>query len=269
MELIGIVFLVLLGFFVGLIASMVGVGGGVFMVPVLSLIFEFTSQTAVGTSLAVIVFTSLASTFAYSRQRRIDYKIGLISAVTTIPGASLGAYLTIFVSSDLLGIIFACFLTFVALRMLVEIHFSFPKMLKGRGYLHRVLVDFEGKVFEYNANVHLAFALAFFGGLSSGFLGIGGGALVVPILHLAVNLPMHVTVATSMFIMIFTSIAGVLTHIQLNNVKLEYSAYLSIGVVLGAQLGARIAKRVSGKILRRIFGMVLIIISIQLFLKFI
>jgi len=266
---IDMAFLVLLGFFVGLIASMVGVGGGVFVVPILSLVFGFTSQIAVGTSLAVIVFTSLASTFAYSRQKRIDYKVGLISTVTTIPGASLGAYLTSLISSKQLGIIFACFLIFVALHMFVEFHISLPNVLKKRGHWHRVLIDSEGKVFEYDADVLLGFALAFFGGLSSGFLGIGGGALVVPILHLVANLPMHVAVATSMFIMIFTSISGVLTHIQLGNVNFESASYLAIGVIFGAQVGARIAKRISGKRLRGFFGAVLIIVSINLLLKFI
>jgi len=268
---IDLIFLILLGFLVGIVSSMVGVGGGVFIVPALTLIFEseFTSQVAVGTSLAVIVFTSLASTLAYSRQKRIDYKIGLVSAVTTVPGASLGAYLTSFVSSDLLAIIFAFFLIFVALRMLFDFHLSFPSALKKGRRWRRVFLDSDGRLFEYEADILLAFALAFFGGLSSGFLGIGGGALVVPILHLAVNLPMHVAVATSMFIMIFTSISGVLTHMGLGNVKFDYMAYLALGVIFGAQLGARAAKRASSKHLKRVFGVVLIIVSLCLLWNFV
>jgi uncharacterized membrane protein YfcA len=264
-----IVFLVLLGFLVGVVASMAGVGGGTFIVPVLSIIYEFTSQEAVGTSLAVIVFTSLASTYAYSRQKRIDYKVGAVSAITTVPGAVLGATLTSLVSSILLRIIFSFFMIFVALRMLVEWHVRLPKIVKNPRLWHRKLVDSDGKVFEYDANILSAFILAFFGGLSSGFLGIGGGALIVPILYLVAGIPMHVTVATSMFIMIFTSLAGAATHLQLNNVRLEYSVYIAIGVIFGAQLGTRIAKKVSGKLLRTVFSIVLIIVSIRLLLNFV
>ena len=269
MLLFDIAFLILLGFFVGIVASMTGIGGGTFIVPVLSILYEFTSQEAVGTSLAVIVFTSIASTYAYSRQKRIDYKVGAISTVTTTPGAVLGAYITTFVSSSLLGIIFSFFMIFVALRMLSDWHIPLPRVVKSSKLSHRRLVDSCGKVFEYDANILLAFVLAFFGGLSSGLLGIGGGALIVPILNIAAGMPMHVTVATSMFIMIFTSIAGVTTHLQLGNVRLEHSIYITIGVILGAQLGAKIAKKVSGKLLSTIFSLVLIVVSVRLLLKFI
>jgi hypothetical protein len=264
-----ILFLVLLGFLVGVVASMTGVGGGSFIVPVLSIVYQFTSQEAVGTSLAVIVFTSLASTYAYSRQKRTDYRVGAFLAVTTVPGAVLGAYLTTFVSSSLLGIIFSFFMIFVALSMLVEWHISLPKIVKNPRLWHRKLVDSGGEMFEYDANILSAFVLAFFGGLSSGLLGIGGGALIVPILNLVAGIPMHIAVATSMFIMVFTSLAGVATHLQLNTVRLEYSAYIAVGVIFGAQLGTVFAKRVSGKLLKKIFSVILIIVSIRLMLNFV
>ncbi len=268
-SLIAALALILLGFGIGIIASMVGVGGGIFVVPVLTLFFEFTSQVAVGTSLFVVVFTALASTYAYSRQKRIDYKVGLVSAVTSVPGAILGAYLTSYVTSSQLAIIFAVFLLFVATRMLFDFHITREKPMPRGFFWHRLVIDSENKAFEYEANVLLSFSLAFFGGLSSGLLGIGGGALMVPILYLGANLPMHVTVATSMFIMIFASLSGVATHIQLNNVNFEFAAVIAIGVILGTQIGARTAKKFSGKNLRRVFGIILIIVGINLLLKFI
>jgi uncharacterized membrane protein YfcA len=269
MLFVDIIFLVLLGFLVGIVASMSGIGGGTFIVPALSIIYGFTMQEAVGTSLMVIIFTSLASTYAYSRQKRIDYKVGAVSATTTVPGAVLGAYLTTFISSSLLGIIFSFFTIFIALHMLVGFRVSLPKIVKNPHLWHRKLVDSGGTVFDYDTNILSTFVLSFFGGLSSGLLGIGGGALIVPILNIAAGIPMHIAIATSMFIMIFTSLAGVTTHLQLNNVSIEYSAYLAIGVVFGAQLGARIAKKVSGKILRIVFSIVLIIVSIRLLLNFV
>ncbi len=269
MLLFEILFLVLLGFFVGVVASMTGIGGGTLIVPALSILYEFTSQQAVGTSLAVIIFTSVGSTYAYSRQKRIDYKVGAVSTVTTMPGAVLGAYLTSFISSSLLGTIFSVFLMFLALCMLFNRPISFPKIFMNIGSLKRRLVDSNNNVFEYEANISSTFVLSFFGGISSGLLGIGGGALIVPILNIAAGLPIHISVATSMFIMIFTSLAGVATHFQLNNVKFEHSVYIAIGAVIGAQVGARVAKKVSAKFLTIFFGLVLMIVSVRLLVKFI
>jgi len=245
------------------------VGGGVFIVPVLCLIFDFEPSVAFGTSLAAIIFTSLSSTMNYSRQKRIDYRVGLVLATATIPGAFVGAYLTTVIESRLLGLIFGFFLVFVALRMMVKsgfCKFGFPRI--GDSW-HRKIVDSDGKIFEYDINIGLGLALSFFGGFSSGLLGIGSGSVMVPIICLVMNIPMHVAVATSMFIMIFTSISGVATHFSFGNVLFEYVVLLSIGVIFGAQLGAHFSKRIAAKNLRRIFGVVLLLVSVRMILKYI
>ncbi len=248
---------------------MVGVGGGVFIVPLLSLAYDFSSHQAVGTSLMTIVFAALSSTVGYWRQRRVDYKVGLILTLTTIPGAFVGAYLTIFVEEKLLGLIFGVFLIFVALRMAILFDIYNVQIPTIGKVWHRKIVDSGGAVFEYDTNVWLGLMLSFFGGLSSGLLGIGGGALMVPILHLTMNFPMHVAVASSMFIIIFTSTSGAATHVSLGNVNVSYAVFLGIGVIFGAQLGAYFSKKISGKDLRRIFGVVLFIVSIRMILKFV
>lgn len=256
-------------FLVGIVAAMVGVGGGVFIVPFLTLVSDFSPQHAVGTSLAMIVFTSLSSTIRYSRQRRIDFKVGLILTITTIPGAFLGAYLTTLFTARLLGLTFGIFLIFVALRMSFPSDLHKHNLKKTQRSWHRKIVDSEGNVFEYDTNISLGLPLSFLGGLSSGLLGIGGGALIVPILHLIIGLPIHVTVATSMFIMIFTSVSGVTTHFSLGNVHLDYAILLCVGVIFGAQLGAHFSKKVSGKNLRRLFAVVLFLVSLRMILKYI
>ncbi len=121
---------------------------------------------------------------------------------------------------------------------------------------------------ENKKKVWLGLALSFFGGLSSGLLGIGGGALLVPIMNLAMGMTMHVTTATSMFTMIFTSTSGVVQHLSLGHVNLESALLLAVGTIFGAQLGAYGSKKISGGNLRRIFGLVLIIISIRMILKY-
>ena len=256
----------LLGFLVGTVASMVGVGGGVFIVPLLTLVYGFSPPEAVGTSLATIIFTSLASTANYSRHKRIYYKTGLILALTTVPGAFLGAYLTSIIEERLLGLIFGVFIFFVALRMIFKLSFSRTKHSDTEKSTH--VVDSESSLFESRTKILLGVMLSFFGGLSSGLLGIGGGSLLVPIMLLAMNMPMHITVATSMFTMIFTSISGGIPHYLQNHISFEYAFLLVLGTIFGAQLGAYTSKRVSGRNLRRIFGIVLIIVSIRMILKY-
>lgn len=259
----------LVAFLVGIIAAMIGIGGGVFIVPFLTLVSDFSPQQSVGTSLVMILFTSLSSTVTYTRLRRVDFIVGLILALSTIPGAFLGAYLTTLVTARLLGLVFGIFLIFVASRMAFLPNSYEPRLLKERGSWHRKIIDSDGNIFEYDINVSLGLVLSFLGGLSSGFLGIGGGAVVVPILHITMNLPMHVAVATSMFIMIFTSISGVATHFLLGNVHMGYAFLLCVGVIFGAQLGAHFSKKVSGRNLRRFFAVVLFLVSVRMILKYI
>ena len=254
----------LFGFLIGTIASMVGIGGGVFIVPLLALLYGFDPSQAVGTSLTSIIFTSIASTLNYSRQKRIYYKTGILLAITTVPGAYLGAYLTSLLSSRELGLIFGLFLIFVALRMIASFHVSTKNTEREN---HNV--KSEADLFNSRTKLLSGIALSFFGGLASGLLGIGGGALLVPIMTLVMAIPIHFAVATSMFTMIFTSTSGVTQHYMLGNIQIAHALALALGTIFGAQLGAYSSKRISSKNLRRIFGIVLIIVSIRMIIKFV
>lgn len=264
------ILLPILGFLIGTVASMIGVGGGVFIVPLLTLSsYDFSPAQAVGTSLTTIIFTSLASAANYSRQKRIYYKTGLILATTTVPGAFAGAYLTSIIEARLLGLIFGVFLLFVALRMIFKFSFFRSRHSDTENTTHYRLVYSESLLFESKTKILLGMMLSFFGGLSSGLLGIGGGSLMVPIMTLAMNIPIHITVATSMFTMIFTSTSGVIQHFSLGHIRFEYALLIVLGTIFGAQLGAYTSKRISSRNLRRIFGMVLILVSMRMILKYI
>ncbi len=260
----------ILAFFIGIAAALVGIGGGVFMAPILILIYGFLPKQASGTSITAIIFTSISSTIIYKKQRRIDYVVGLILAATTIPGAFLGSYATSIVPSQTLGIVFAVFLLFVALRMLIGLNQEKPRKenKESRGW-SRKIIDRDGIEFLYQTDIRLTPFFGFSAGFFSGLLGIGGGSLLVPAMHLGMGVPMHITVATSMFIMIFTSISGSITHFYLGNVSFEHALLLALGVIFGARIGAKTAKKVSARGLRKTFGIILILISLRMFLKFV
>jgi uncharacterized membrane protein YfcA len=258
-----ILLLPLFGFLIGTVAALTGIGGGVFTVPLLTLAYGFITHDAAGTSLTAIIFTATAATINFARQKRIYYKTGLILAAATSPGAFLGAYITTIISPNLLGLIFGVFMILLALRMTIELN-------KGRNKQPATpqCPRTDGEIVKSPKTMATGVFLSFFGGIAAGLLGIGGGALVVPIMTLVVGLPMHCATATSIFTMIFSSASGVTEYYLANNINFEFALLLALGTIIGAQFGAYTSKKVSGKNLRRIFAVVLIIVSVQMILKY-
>lgn len=252
------------GFFIAIVAALTGIGGGIFIVPVLTLLYEFVPANAVGTSLTVIIFTAIASTLNYARQKRIYWRTGLVLALTTAPGAYLGAWLTTQLPPRELGLIFGFFLIAVAVYIIVDL--DNLRRSKSRNEKSPVISD--SALVRSGRTIIVGAGLSFFGGLASGLLGIGGGLLVVPVMAFAMGMSIHLATATSMFTMIFTSFFGVVQHYQANHINFETALLLALGAVLGAQVGAYASNKVSSKNLRRIFGVVLIVSGINMILKY-
>jgi len=258
--------------FIGIIAAMVGIGGGALMVPIMILLLGVEPHQAVGTSLHVIILTATSSAIAYYMQKRIDFKVGLLMPLMTIPGSVIGAYTTKFISPKGLVGVFGLFLILIAIKMITskrEMRSGGKKtsQIVGEGIATRTLIDRDGTVFTYRPRLEVGLLLGFLAGFASGFLGIGGGALMVPILNLVVGMPIHLSVATSMFIMIFSATFGATTHFLMGNLVPEYVVLLGAGVILGAQTGARIAKRLKASKLKTAFAVVLIFTGLRMLLK--
>jgi uncharacterized membrane protein YfcA len=252
------------GFLIAIVASLTGIGGGVFIVPVLTLLYEFLPANAAGTSLTTIIFTATAATLNYARQRRIYYRTGLVFAVVTAPGAYLGAWLTTILSPKQLGLIFGFFLIFVGIYVAIDLN----NLLRAGNKKKRPSQKSDLELVRSRRTIAMGAGLSFFGGLASGLLGIGGGLLVVPIMTFAIGMSIHLATATSMFTMIFTSISGVIQHYQANHINFESALLLALGAIFGAQVGAYTSKKVSGKNLRRVFAIVLIISGLNMIIKY-
>jgi uncharacterized membrane protein YfcA len=256
-----------LGFLIGIVAAMTGVGGGVFIVPILTLLYSFSPATAVGTSLAAIVLTSTAATANYSFQKRIRIKIGLLLSITTAPGALLGAYLTSITPSRVLGLVFGGFLLIVAFRMAIENPWRKREQKERKKFENGKPSNNSWS--SQNSRLIVGVALSFFGGFTSGLLGVGGGIILVPIMTFVIGMTIHSSIATSMFVIMITSIFGVGQHYSLGNINLQYAMLIGLGSVIGAQIGAFTSRKISGKNLRRIFGLLLLLASIQMIIKFV
>lgn len=238
---------------VGTISSMVGIGGGIFNTPLLMIVFLLSEQFAPATALVAALFLAVASSFAYWRQdpRPIIPKVGLFLAITTVPGSLIGVALRTMIESPyVLRLIFGLALMPVAIKMLFAV-----RREKG---------DISSELASYNmsnlTDKRLAISLfgGFIGGVSAGLLGIGGGAVIVPVLSVLMGLPMHAAVATSMFTMVFTAGAGTAMNFVSGYINPYYAISLGVGMLVGAQVGSRLACKVNSVQLKRIFGVILV-----------
>jgi uncharacterized membrane protein YfcA len=252
--------LTVFGFLIGILASMTGVGGGVFIVPILIFFCGFVEfNAATGTSLATIIFTAIASTFNYAKQKRVYYKTGLILVITTAPGAYIGAWFAT-IKGEFLPIVFGVFLILVATRTIISL-----LRKKTQGKAQNVKTDTE--LIHSGKTIAFGVGLGFFGGIASGLLGIGGGTLIVPIMTFALGMPIHYATATSMFTMIFTSISAVTKYYQSNLINFPVALTLAAGSIIGAQVGAYTSKKLSGRNLTLIFSIILMIAGAKMIIK--
>lgn len=235
----------------GFVASMVGIGGGIFLVPALTLLeFAPTTQVAVGTSLAAVALTSFASTAQYARKRKIDYALGLALMPGLFVGVEIGARLAARVTSRELQLVFAVFLLYPAFRLLT-------------GKRPGDVAPREGAR-TTAGRMAASLAVGFAAGIASGLLGIGGGAVMVPAMVLAFGLPTITAVATSLFAFGPTSLYGAWRHWTLGNLDLDLALPLALGTAVGAAVGPHLATRVNEIWLRRILGGVLVIAAARL-----
>ena len=234
---------------IGWVSSMIGVGGGIFMVPLLK-IFQYvpTTQMAVGTSLAAIVFNSISSTVSYTRQHVVDFRLGLLLMPTATVGAWTGAYLTRFISSKGLAVAFGIFLIYVAGIMLLG---KEPKEVAV--WLRRRSADGAERFSPVATGL-----VGLIAGLAAGFFGIGGGAVMVPAMTLLLGTDIVRAVATSLFVMGPSALIGSIQHAFQGNLQWELALPLALGIMVGAQLGAFTTARVPKPFLRRLFGVVLV-----------
>jgi len=262
------ILLPIFGLLIGIAASLVGIGGGAFIVPILTIIYALETPAATGTSLTAIIFTAIASTISYARKKRTYYKTGLILAVTTAPGAFLGAIIAKRLAPNLLGFIFGFFLILIAFRTMSNMNSLNRKKIGSHRNSEQLRTMSDDEILKSRGTIVVGTGLSFFGGLASGLLGIGGGVIIVPIMTLAMNMPIHAATATSMFTMIFTSMAGVPEYYVAGLVNPEFAALLALGSIFGARVGVYASSRVSGKNLRRSFAVIVLVVSILMLNKY-
>jgi uncharacterized protein len=263
------ILLVLIGFAVGAFGTVVGAGGGFILTPILLLLYPHESaQALTAISLTVVFFNAASGSVAYARQRRIDYRSGIVFALATIPGAIGGALLVGVVSRQVFDTIMGAVLAALAVWLIAGERWPLREQ---HGHLQRrTLVDRGGETYEYSVPVIRGAIYSLGVGFLSSFLGIGGGVIHVPLLVRALGFPTHIATATSHFVLAIMAGTGTVTHLVIGSFHhhgLRRTIALSAGVVAGAQLGAHISLRLHGRVIRLLLAVALLALSARLLIR--
>ena len=238
--------LIPLGFAAGILGSMIGLGGGIVVVPVLTF-FGFSPTLAASNSLFAAFSNAVGSTISYSRQKRIDYSIGLKLGLLSIPGTILGAYLSSDVTPGIFKILFGLVLVssavYIFLRKKIE--------TKEKNLTKQMIV--------------FVISASFFAGIISSFFGIGGGTVFVPLMVVGIGMTMKMAAPTSQFILLFASLSGIITHSILGHPDFLQAGLLAAGAFVGGIIGARISLDIKERSLQILVSAIIIISAIKLF----
>lgn len=262
-------------FLIGLIAStfgsIVGLGGGVIIVPTLLmaesagiLSYPLEPQNAVGISLMVIVFNAISSTLYNYKQKIVDLKSGLFFFIASGPATMLGAFLSEYMKIKQFYILFGLVMLITTYLLSKQ---KKMKPVKISWDVTKEYTDKEGNIHTYGYNRLASFLITGIAGLIGGLFGIGGGAILVPMMVLLFYFPIHVATATSSFIILLSSSLGSISHLVLGNVILYYVVFLGIGAYIGGRLGAYIATRLSSRALITALRVVIILVAVQMIYK--
>lgn len=260
---------IVIGIVTAFIGSLIGLGGGVILIPSLLFLFQVSSdfawatpQTIVGISLIVMIFTALSSTISYFKKGRVDYKTGLLLLTGSIPGGIFGSWLNQFIEGEKFSLYFGILMIILSLLFLVK-RKTAPEKVNKNSRSFQV----DGQTYHYSVSIWMGFIVSLFVGILSGLFGIGGGSIMVPLMILLFGFPAHIAIATSMFMIFFISIISAGTHMFLGHVAWQYVVFFIPGAWIGGTLGAKVNQKIKGQGLEWILRGLLIIIGLRLIIE--
>lgn len=250
-----------LGAFAGLLSGMFGIGGGVVIVPTLTVILGFELQNAIGTSLMVLVWPlTIFAVIQYYRAELLQVKASLLIALGLTGGAIIGAQIALSLPGDTLQRIYGAFLIYVGWRFAeprkwwaARQHGAPPKLPPAP---------------HLQASWQVLLALGVMAGIASGLFGIGGGLVIVPALVTILKYEQKRAVGTSLAaLMPPVGIGAVISYYREGSVELAASTFIALGLIAGTFLGAKIALGLPSSTVKRLYGVFLMLVSLRFILQ--
>jgi len=269
MNILEFTILVAMGSFVaGLLGSLTGLGGGVVLVPLLTIFFKVDIRYAIGASLVSVIATSSGAAAAYVKEGFSNIRIGMFLEIATTLGALCGAFLATVVSTRFLAVIFGLVLLYSAYLSrkprTAEQRNLPPDALATRLRMNGSFPSEEG-MRHYNVQrVPAGFSLMFGAGALSGLLGIGSGAVKVLAMDQAMKIPFKVSTTTSNFMIGVTAAASAGIYLNRGYIDPGLSMPVMLGVLAGSLLGVRILVKAETRVLRLVFSLVIVVLGAQM-----
>lgn len=227
-----------IGLITGFASGLIGLGGGVFLTPMLRLFLGTPQILALATPLPVLIPTAISGSIAYYKERLADFRLGGLMLITALPLTWVGASLVPAVGGRTLMLWTAGFIMLVAGSFIV------------RSIILKERVDDQ----HHKPDIMAAFAVGAVGGFFAGLLGIGGGILYIPAILRFFRKPMKVAQATSLAMVVIVAALGTVKHSMLGNIDWTLALILACGTIPSGYLGARVAVTLRNRTLERIFG---------------
>lgn len=265
------IYLLLASVAAGTLGAILGLGGGLIVVPVLTLFYGVEIRYAVAASLVSLVATSSGAAASYLRDSLTNVRLAVFLEVGTVSGAICGFLLSTHVRSSHLFLLFGSFLLFSAVMMLLQREDSSSG--ENHPWAERLRLDGRypgagGELVPYRvAQVPLGLAAMFGAGVLSALLGIGSGIFKVLAMDKAMRLPIKVSSATSNFMIGVTAAASAGAFFLRGDIRPEIAAPVSLGILGGSLVGARLMLRLPARLIRRLFVAVLAVVSFQMIAK--
>lgn len=265
--------LLLAGFAIGTIGTLIGAGGGFVLVPLLLFTNRNLSPEIVtAISMAIVAANAVSGSVAYARKGRIDYKAGMLFAAFTIPGSILGVFTTKYIPRFEFRILFGLLLIFISVLLFIkreqQNNIGIEVEKKKPHWKLRVLKDYSGHIYQYAYSPARGIIISIIVGYLSPLLGIGGGIIHVPALAQLLFFPVHIATATSHFILAIMSVTSVIVHAANGNYNdpqvLKMVVYLAIGAIAGAQLGAYLSHKIHGNSIIRVLAVCLGLVGLRI-----
>lgn len=261
-------------FAAGLLGSLVGLGGGVLLVPLLTVGFGMPIRLAIGASIVSVIATSSGAAAAYVRDRLTNVRLAIVLEVATSLGAITGALLSPFLPTTTLYLLFGVILLASLAPTLGKLRTPSTQEAVNHPIAHRLQLASaypdraSGKDVAYQvARVPLGLGLMAVAGIASGLLGIGSGALKVLAMDTAMRLPIKVSSATSNFMIGVTAAASAGIYFWRGDIVPLVAAPVALGVLIGAVLGARVLPHVPARVVRVLFLITLVLVAAQMLLR--
>ena len=257
----------------GLLGSLVGLGGGVLIVPLLTLVFKLPISFAIGASIISVIATSSGAAAAYVRDHMTNMRVGMFLELATTIGAISGAFLAGLLAPGLLSIIFGVILLISAAPLLFRIGEELPQGVKNDRWANWLHLSGSypdhrlGKDVPYQVTrTPYGLGMMYVAGLISGLLGIGSGTFKVLALDTLMRLPLKVSTTTSNFMIGVTAAASAGIYFSRGDIPPLVAAPVALGILIGALSGARLLPYLSNKALRYIFIPVIAVSALEMIL---